>query len=272
MNKKISQAIKLIQQAGSDTVPEIAYSGGKDSDVILELARMSGIKYRAIYRNTTIDPPGTIAHVKENNVEIIRPKLTFFQLIEINGIPNRFRRFCCRYLKEYKVLDRCIMGIRKSESIKRAKKYNEPTECRFYSKHEHVEAIYPILNWTNQEIVDFIKERGIKIHPLYYQKDGNIDPTRRLGCMCCPMAYYKKRIEQFQKHPNMVKAYIRAGQIYRDTHPGVRTSTNYTTIYQQFIREVFFESHKKYENYISGMFEEIDYKKYLSEFFNIDLP
>lgn len=119
LQRKVDRAVKLIQQAGRDAIPEVAYSGGKDSDVILELARMSGIEFRAIYRNTTIDPPGTIAHVKANGVEILRPKQTFFQLIEQNGFPNRFMRFCCRYLKEYKVLDRCIMGVRKAESTKR---------------------------------------------------------------------------------------------------------------------------------------------------------
>lgn len=150
LQKKVDRAVKLIQQAGRDAIPEVAYSGGKDSDVILELARMSGIEFRAIYRNTTIDPPGTIAHVKANGVEILRPKQTFFQLIEQNGFPNRFMRFCCRYLKEYKVLDRCIMGVRKAESTKRAARYSEPTECRFYgSKRDHVEAFYPILDWSD---------------------------------------------------------------------------------------------------------------------------
>lgn len=59
---KVERAIILIQQAAhkaatNGEVLEIAYSGGKDSDVILELARMSGVKFRAIYKNTTIDPP-----------------------------------------------------------------------------------------------------------------------------------------------------------------------------------------------------------------------
>ena len=121
LKKKVNRAVKLIQQAGRDAIPEVAYSGGKDSDVILELARMSGIEFRAIYRNTTIDPPGTIAHVKANGVEILRPKQTFFQLIEQNGFPSRFMRFCCAKLKEYKILDRCIMGIRREESANRKK-------------------------------------------------------------------------------------------------------------------------------------------------------
>ena len=62
LQKKVDRAVKLIRQAGRDGMTvEVAYSGGKDSDVILELTRMAGIKYRAIYKNTTIDPPGTIA-------------------------------------------------------------------------------------------------------------------------------------------------------------------------------------------------------------------
>ena len=65
LQKKVDRAVKLIQAAGKVAEQhghplEICYSGGKDSDVILELAKMAGIKYRAIYKNTTIDPPGTI--------------------------------------------------------------------------------------------------------------------------------------------------------------------------------------------------------------------
>jgi PP-loop superfamily ATP-utilizing enzyme len=63
LRRKVARAIKLIQSAGADgSVVEVCYSGGKDSDVILELTRMAGIRYRAIYKNTTIDPPGTIRH------------------------------------------------------------------------------------------------------------------------------------------------------------------------------------------------------------------
>ena len=273
LQKKVDRAVKLIQQAGRDGMEvEVAYSGGKDSDVILELARMSGIEFRAIYRNTTIDPPGTIAHVKANGVEILRPKQTFFQLIEQNGFPNRFMRFCCRYLKEYKVLDRCIMGVRKAESTKRAERYNEPTECRFYgSKRDHVEAFYPILDWSDQDVVDFIKERGIKIHSLYYREDGSIDPKRRLGCMCCPLAFYKKRIEQFKEHPNMVKAYIRAGQKFRDTHPDAKSTNLYNDVYEWFYRDVFCYSHAEFEQTKVGLFGIPDYKEYLENYFNIKL-
>ena len=273
LQRKVDRAIKLIQSAGADgSVVEVAYSGGKDSDVILEVTRMADIEHRAIYRNTTIDPPGTIAHVRENDVEILQPKKSFFQLIADNGFPNRFMRFCCRYLKEYKVLDKCIMGVRKAESTKRAARYSEPTECRFYgSKKEHVEAFYPILDWTDDDVVSFIEERGIKIHSLYYREDGTINPKRRLGCMCCPLAFYKKRIEQFKQHPGMVKAYIRNGQKFRDTHPDAKSIKTHPTVYQQFVRDVFFERQKQFEEFEQSMFGTIDYKQFIEDYFNITL-
>ena len=84
IQKKIDRAVAFIRSiAPKDGTPvEVAYSGGKDSDVILELTKMAGIKYRAIYKNTTIDPPYTIKHCKDNGVEILRPKTSFFKLIE----------------------------------------------------------------------------------------------------------------------------------------------------------------------------------------------
>ena len=199
LQKKIDCAIRLLQgiQNGYDGEIEVAYSGGKDSDVILQLAKEAGIRFRAIYRNTTIDPPGTIVHVGRMGAEILRPKETFFQLVAEKGFPNRFSRFCCEKLKEYKVMDKCIMGVRKSESSKRNERYNEPTECRFYGRKteaNHVEAIYPILDWTDNDVLAFVEDRHLTLAPVYYTSRGQIDVSKRLGCMCCPLATERKRI------------------------------------------------------------------------------
>ena len=253
MNKdledKVNKAIKLLQvcyKAAGEPL-EIAYSGGKDSDVILELAKMSGIEYRAIYKNTTIDPPGTIKHAMENGVEIRRPKESFFSLMMKDGYPNRFRRFCCSVLKEYKILDNCVMGIRKCESVKRAKRYTEPTECRIFgSKKNHVNAIYPILDWSDEDEMEFIKERGIKLHPLYYREDGSIDITKRLGCLCCPLQYYKKRLQQFKQYPGMVRAYLRCGNEYLKSHPESKIAKHHYDVYEYFVASAFFDNHKNY--------------------------
>lgn len=70
LQNKVDQSLRLLESAGKRGVVEVAYSGCKDSDVILELTKMAGIEYRAIYKNTTIDPPGTKEHVLSNGVEI----------------------------------------------------------------------------------------------------------------------------------------------------------------------------------------------------------
>ena len=58
LQKKVDRAIRLLQSIPTDKGDiELDYSTGKDSDVILELAKMAGIPYRAIYKSTTIAPP-----------------------------------------------------------------------------------------------------------------------------------------------------------------------------------------------------------------------
>ena len=279
LEKKVEQAIKLLQvcyKAAGEPL-EVAYSGGKDSDIILELAKMSGIKYRAIYKNTTIDPPGTIKHVMENGVEIRRPKESFFSLMQRKGFPNRFKRFCCSALKEYKILDNCIMGIRRCESVKRSKRYTEPTQCRIYgSKKNHVNAIYPILDWSDDDELEFIKERKIKLHPLYYREDGSIDVTKRLGCMCCPLKYYKKRLAEFKKYPGMVKAYLRCGNEYFKSHPETEIAKSHPNVYEYFVVNTFYNNFKNYVKADIGrcIFSDkpTDYKKLIEEYFKIELP
>ena len=62
--KKLQLAAKMSEQY--DVKPLIiAYSGGKGSDVLLALARMSGIKYELINSHTTVDAPETVYHIRE---------------------------------------------------------------------------------------------------------------------------------------------------------------------------------------------------------------
>lgn len=272
LQKKIDRAIRLLQSIKADEI-ELSYSGGKDSDVILELAKMAGIKFRAIYKNTTIDPPYTIKHVKGKGVEIIRPKETFAQLIQKNGFPNQFMRFCCKYLKEYKVLDKAIHGIRRSESRKRAERYKEPTFCRVYNKDDKVEVFMPILEWTDDDVKEFIDYYKVKCHPLYYDEKGIFHPKRRLGCMCCPLASAKKRIWYFKAYPLMVRFYIRNGKRFLDNHPNSKTAKRFDSVYDWFVYDLFHGINKNImEQFKPNMFgERLDSKKCLEDYFKIKL-
>ena len=275
LQKKVNFAIRLLRSIPTDSGPvEISYSGGKDSDVILELAKMAGIPYRAIYKSTTIDPPGTIKHCKEKGVEVFAPKINFFDLVKKKGTPTMRARFCCEYLKEYKVLDRAVQGIRRSESVKRAKRYSEPTVCRFYgSKKNHVEVFLPILEWTDEDVAEFIAERGIKCHPLYYDEQGNFHVERRLGCIGCPLRSDKGKADCLA-YPRFLKQLIRSEQVYLDTHPHVRAVEKFDNAYNVLFHNLFFDSYEKYHSAVTGdMLPEtaIDAKTFLEDYFKIDL-
>lgn len=271
LQRKIDQAIRLLQSACRDgQVIELAYSGGKDSDVILQLAKEAGIKFRAIHKCTTIDPPGTLKHVQEMGVEIVRPKYTFAQLIARKGQPNRMRRFCCSLLKEYKILDSAIIGVRADESSARSKRYVEPTACRVYSKTQTVKQYFPILFWTLDDIVAFANDRNLRFAPVYYDEDGTLHPERRLGCMCCPLASRKHRIAEFEKYPGMVKLYVRAIRSYMSAHPSSKTALTYTA-YEAFVHDVFFSEKGEWERAMlpSMVGFPTDWKEFLEERFNI---
>ena len=273
LQKKVDRAIRLLQSIPTDEGPiELSYSSGKDSDVILELAKMAGIPYRAIYKNTTIDQPGTIAHAKEMGAEVIRPKQSFFQLISEYGFPSRFQRFCCSVLKEYKVCDRAIQGIRRSESRNRAKRYKEPEMCRVYSAKEKVKVYLPILEWTDEDVAEFIKERNIKCHPLYY-RGGQFDVTKRLGCVGCPLQSRKKRIQEFKDNPKMLKAWIRAGQkrYTSDKYQNGKANFKFKDAFAAMGYMLYCDNIEQFKTMTYGLFGEFDWKEFLQKEFNIDM-
>ena len=278
LHKKVNSSIRLLQ---SIKIPdgkqiELCYSGGKDSDIILELTKMAyGDKFRdlvrPIYKNTTIDPPGTIKHCRDNGVEIRNPSIRFFNLVKKSGFPTRRARFCCKHLKEYKILDYAIQGIRRSESAKRAKLYKEPVICRIYGKKSNkAQVILPILEWDNANVEEFIRVRQIKLHPLYYDSNGNIDVSRRLGCIGCPLAA-DNGVSNFKAYPKMAKLWIDAGKEWWDSHPKARCHKKFNDIYELFAHNLFFDNYQSFAEVRDGLFGKFEFKKYLEDYFNIKL-
>lgn len=131
----------------------------------------------------------------------------------------------------------------------------------------------PILEWSKEDVLSFIIDRNIKLHPLYYREDGSIDIDRRLVCMCCPLASLKKRREQFRMYPKMLRQYIRNADIFIKTHPNAKTAQRYGNAYVELFRELFFDRQQDFEDFRHGLFKIDDgyYKRKLEEYFNVNL-
>lgn len=274
LQRKIDFALHLLQSIPQDGPIELSYSGGKDSDVILQLAKESGIPFEPIYKQTTIDPPGTTAHVKEVGARIVRPEKSFLQLVRENGLPTRFRRFCCEVLKENKIYDRAIQGIRRCESTKRAARYHEPEICRQYSKTSKVRVYLPILEWSDKDVEQFIMDRGIHCAPIYYDRGGQFHVERRLGCICCPMASQKKLAEAYKQYPRFLKAEIDALAVYQESRPDRASARRFRNPYNQMFYHIFCDSLEQYETRVGGgLFPDgaVDTKAFLEKYFNIEL-
>ena len=94
MTRKIDQAIRLLRSYARTANYALAYSGGKDSDVILRLAKLAHIDCEIVHNCTTIDPPGTISHCERAGAKIVRPHYTFFQMANsYSSFKNQFRDF-----------------------------------------------------------------------------------------------------------------------------------------------------------------------------------
>lgn len=270
LEQKIQRAIKLIQSIPQDGPIELCYSTGKDSDVILELAKMAGVPVVPIYKNTTCDQPGSIAHAREMGVEIRQPKKNFLQLIEEKGWPSRWARFCCSELKEYKIHDRAIVGIRRSESTARAKRYTEPELCRVYSAKEKTRQYLPILDWTDEDVAEFVRLRGLKLHPYYYDKEGNFDVKRRVGCIGCPMAS-GNGVKEYLNYPQIFRARVRAYAKWWNAHPESRTRQLFPTIWHSLYMKLFCHDLKVYEERMGALFGDVDLQRWLEDYFKIKL-
>lgn len=262
--------LRSVAKRASDL--HVAYSGGKDSDILLHIVRKAKIPYTAYYCNTTIDPPGTINHVKQQgNVQIIYPKRSFYTLIEHRGLPTAFQRFCCVYLKERFIAENVITGIRHWESDRRAQVYHEPEICFVHKNGQRGRRYMPIIDFTNGNVTDYIAAEEIKCHPLYYDENGRFCVERRLGCLGCPLPA-NHNLPTFHRYPRMVRAWCRAAAIYRNTRKTLGTSiTNYRDEYEYFFHNMF--NHRLAQLKNQQQQKPRDFaRQSLQSIFNIELP
>jgi len=182
----------------------LAFSGGKDSQTIYELAKMSEVKFDAHFNFTTVDPPELLKFIRENYPDVIweRPEKSMFTLIAEKSMPpTRIVRYCCYYLKEHGGDNRIVVtGIRRSESYKRSKR--KIVENCIKSKTKFF--INPIIDWSDYDVWEFIKKYNLKYCCLY--DEG----YKRIGCVLCPMQTIKGKLKDKERYPKFYNAYLLA--------------------------------------------------------------
>lgn len=205
---KLEDSLDLIKKSEplalqyNDFGYHVAFSGGKDSQAILELCKMANVKYKAFFYKTSIDPPELLAFIRNNYPEVIvlYPKRTMYQLIlKEKMLPTRQARFCCKYLKERQGVNAVVItGITSGESAKRKKRKSIEMSC---IKGQDKVFVHPIMNWTRNDVLTFLKNNNIKICDLYSRQI-------RIGCIGCPMDLRRMRKDFNFYYPNFKLAYI----------------------------------------------------------------
>lgn len=236
---KVDKAIMRLQAYEPKEGYYLCFSGGKDSCVIKALADMAEVKYDAHYNVTGIDPPELVQFIKEEHADVAFEKpydkegnrITMWTLIPQKRMPpTRLARYCCYELKEQGGTGRFVVtGVRWAESARRKNTRNilelhEKNGVRVYSSdnvedaptfkfcHQyHKRVLNPIVDWTDAEVWEFVKEYKIPYCKLY--DEG----FKRLGCIGCPMGTGKGQKAQFERYPKFENLYLMAFQKLIDT-------------------------------------------------------
>ena len=227
----------------------VTYSGGKDSEVMLDIALdcLEPDEMEVLNAHTTVDAPETVRHIEKvfrelNEVGIktgyhnrYPVEKTMWELIVEKKIPiSRFYRYCCSVLKEASTPNRiCAVGVREDESVKRKGreiftkkgggwqgwKLNHAREV--FDEAEEYDEVYDCVMVTLAK-----KNEDLICNPIYkfteqdiwrYIHDNELEVNplyrmgyRRVGCIGCPLGGRKQMQKEFSHYPKYKQAYIMA--------------------------------------------------------------
>lgn len=206
----------------------LGFSGGKDSQVVYDLCKRSGISFKA-YFNHTFESPITLRFIREHYPDVIWRREYKYGFIENitkahNGyLPTSYIPYCCEdYKHNPKYVNDCsILGVRKQESAARSRRTtvsvkNKTTKKRIgstvseYFKENcqsvgtaSVIQLLPIVDWTKDNVWDYIHSHQLPVNPEY-------EHSERVGCIVCPKANFTSNYKSLIKYPKLINAFISA--------------------------------------------------------------
>ena len=224
----------------------VRYSGGKDSDVILQLAKESGVPFRVTHNLTTADPPDNVYYIRrvfaalrEEGIDcrINVPRRSLWRIMrETLVIPSRVMRVCCSELKERRMPDApyIVTGVRWAESAGRRAKSgiamvhtaSAPPQQR-YAGCEQAAAAAGLLTTddaSTRRLFEQCQMRGVRVlNPIIDWSDDDVwsylhsrgiegnplykEGWTRIGCVGCPLASRRARELAFARYPKLYKAW-----------------------------------------------------------------
>lgn len=194
--------------------PVVAFSGGKDSTVVLDLVRKIDPKVTAVFCDTGVEAKTTYEYIDriENKV-ILKPKKTYWQCVDEYGFPEIKAKAkshgnrCCWYLKEEPMVrwvkendvDLIFTGLTSAESRNRMMFFKR-CGSYYFMKSWGVWKCHPIAEWSEEDVWKYIRENN-----LDYNK-GYDNDMHRSGCQPCT-AYCNWKQQLGKENPKML-AYI----------------------------------------------------------------
>lgn len=230
----------------------VPVSGGKDSQACLKLAlsEFDASEIVGLFCDTNFEHPLTYAHVDKIQalygvkIEHVSDGNVSDRCLRYERFPSGIARFCTDDLKMkpskrfYENLAarqgsgfQVWYGMRIDESTPRAKKYKDCNDLDLYAAHDLFPNKYPkfladmgvmfrlpIVDWTKQEVVEFVGQSNL--NPLYLQ---GFD---RVGCFPCLAAGDKYKAKAFN-HDETGRAHYAIVQVIQDrTGKNVFTSAS----------------------------------------------
>jgi len=184
LQRKMQKSIELLQKAeslalryDSDGGYFLAFSGGKDSQALYHIAKLAGVKFNANINFTSVDPPQVVRFVHRQYPDVIchAPKKSIYDLAVDRGIlPSMRIRWCCADLKEQAGAGKVtLIGIRKQESTRRAKRHEVEVSNRQFSGSldEFRQWQEAKIKEKEEKLMKKMKKEGKKVNEDFFSAD-----------------------------------------------------------------------------------------------------